>query len=88
MFNNFCRVRDGTNASYFRLKKDDFLLVCLSIIKHCIRVIFEREHLGYHNTSPEKDIKIYNCRVRDRCRVRDKKKILSIIYACFILYLY
>ena len=50
-FNDLCPVRDGTNALYLRLKKDDLLLVCSSIIKHCIRVLFGRKHLGYHNTS-------------------------------------
>ena len=65
-FNNFCCVRDGTNTFYFRLKKDDFMSVCLSITKHCIRVIFGRKHFGYHYSSPEKDIKIYKWRVRDR----------------------
>ena len=58
--------------TFFGLKKGDFMSVCLSITKHCIRVIFGRKHLSYHYSSPEEEIKICNCRISAKMTLINK----------------
>ena len=42
-----CRVRNRTDSFYFRSKKNNVWLSCLTVIKHSINVIFGRKFLAF-----------------------------------------